>query len=623
MASSAELRKDRDLFGDFVSHLNNHYRRRGLFLQLDKWEYFDKTKAFDNHRTQDEYNKHVCNCDAFVCLFHTKAGEFTQEEFKLASDECCSRGLPLFIYFRRLTLWDKIKGVSESLDEFKKTCIESELQYFWGEYETNDKLHLDFVLWLDSYLFDGQSELKTENGNVVLGDVIVAKMSQLPFAANNEDFKKLSKTIWDYPGKIDKLRKRTEKYPDEQDFRDELQQALDDYNKAIDEFARYQQTLLDTAKFIADRRMAQTDKKLQRAMDAFEAGDMAGANTILKEIDIEAEEFNKSFENDRNQMHKYIEAFQLQAKTVMAEVEKPIKERRSLVADIYAKADDWANRSAYDPKKYAKLLFDYASFLDDYAYYEDAETIFLRQIALSEKVYGSDSTNTASSYNDIGVVFYHRSEYNKALEYYMKALHVFKNVHGDNHPDTSLIYNNIGMLYNKQNDYPKALDYLLKDLAISENVLGANNPNTATSYNNIGSVYKNQGKYSKALEYFFIALKIYKKELDNNHPSIAKSYNNIGEAYYGQNEYKEALEYHRKALKIRETVLGVDHPDTAISYNNIGMVYKSQGNYDKALEFTNRALEIYEQKLGHDHVLTLKMRENIEKVKEAMRMVNS
>ena len=62
LASSAELRKDRDLFGDFVQHLNNHYANRGLFFQLDKWEYFDNLKAFNDNRTQSEYNKHIEAC---------------------------------------------------------------------------------------------------------------------------------------------------------------------------------------------------------------------------------------------------------------------------------------------------------------------------------------------------------------------------------------------------------------------------------------------------------------------------------------------------------------------------------------------------------------------------------
>ena len=564
LASSAELRKDRDLFGDFVQHLNNHYANRGLFFQLDKWEYFDSLNAFNDNRTQSEYNKHIEACDVFVCLFYTKAGKFTQEEFDIAMGECHKRKLPLFISMRDLE-----EGVTEedSLTQFKERL--KKMEYFWLSYGTNDKLHLDFVLWLDSYIFDGKSPIKVENGHVMLEDIKVADMSGLSFAANNDAFKQMYQEIQDYPEKIEKLRIRTEKFPDEQDFKDDLQQAINSYNALTKEFERYQQTLLDTAKFIADRKHEQSSEKLQRAIDAFESGDMAGANAILKEIAIEASEFNKNFEHDRAQMHKYIEAFQLQAKTEMADLSTPIEERITRVAKIYAKADDWASRSAYDKKKYAKLLFDYADFLDDYAHYKEAEKIYLRQIALSEEIYEKDSTDIATSYNNIGLVYNRQGDYDKALEFYFKALDIYEKVLGKEHPYTATSYNNIGSVYWKQGIYDKALEYYFKALDIKEKVLGKEHPSTATDYNNIGSVYDNQGDYDKALEYYSKALDIVRKVLGEMHPYSASTHNNIGSVYYSKGDYDKALEYFEKALAIFLKVLGPDHPNTKTVQRNI------------------------------------------------------
>ncbi len=607
LASSAELRKDREKFADFVMNLQKHYSKRGLGFQLEKWEYLDP--AYNGRRKQDEYNDVIKKCDVFVALFHNKAGRYTLEEFDLAVQECQTRQLPLFIYFREQTFFDKLKNGTAGLKPITDRI--AKLKHFWGSYGTNDKLHLDFVLWLDSYIFDGKSPIKVENGHVMLEGIKVADMSGLSFAANNDAFKQMYQEIQDYPEKIEKLRIRTEKFPDEQDFKDDLQQAINSYNALTKEFERYQQTLLDTAKFIADRKHEQSSEKLQRAIDAFESGDMAGANAILKEIAIEANEFNKNFEHDRAQMHKYIEAFQLQAKTEMADLSTPIEERIARVAKIYAKADDWASRSAYAKEKYEQLLFDYASFLDDYAYYKEAEKIYLRQITLSEELYGKDSEDTATSYNNIGSVYDDQGDYDKALDFYFKALDIHEKVLGKEHPSTATSYNNIGSVYDDKGDYDKALEYHFKALDIREKVLGKEHPDTATSYNNIAGVYYSKGDYDKALEYYFKALHIDEKVLGKEHPDTAIDYNNIGSVYWNQGDYDKTLEFYFKALDIREKVLGKEHPSTATIYNNIGSVYWNQGDYDKALEYYFKALDIKEKVLGKEHPSTATSYNNI------------
>ena len=50
-------------------------------------------------RLQDEYNKAVRACDIFVCLFFTKTGKFTEEEFDTAHRQFKKTGCPLIYTF--------------------------------------------------------------------------------------------------------------------------------------------------------------------------------------------------------------------------------------------------------------------------------------------------------------------------------------------------------------------------------------------------------------------------------------------------------------------------------------------------------------------------------------------
>ncbi len=319
----------------------------------------------------------------------------------------------------------------------------------------------------------------------------------------------------------------------------------------------------------------------------------------------------EEFENNKQKIHQRIDELRQQTKTVMANEDETIAARIFKVIELYKKADQWAAATDYDKEKYSNLLYDYAGFLNKYGLYHDAKAVYLRQISLAEELHGEEDKGTATSYNNIGTVYYNLACYNQALKYYNKALTVYEKSHGTEHLDNAATYSNIAAVYIIRSDLKKALEYYFKTLAMHEKILGTNNPSTATSYSNIGMVYYKQGDYSKAMEYYNKALAIQEKVIGLEHFDTSISYNNIGMVYYELANYDKALEYHSKALAIREKKLGINHPSTGTSYNNIGMDYCKKGNYAKALECYFMALEIFKNKRGEEHPETANTYNNI------------
>jgi tetratricopeptide (TPR) repeat protein len=629
LASSSELHDDRVAFADLIERLQNQYESRGYSFLLKKWEYLNP--AYNKRRKQDEYNDVIKQCDVFLALFYSKTGKYTVEEFDEAIKESKKREFPLLIYFKDL----KEQEESAKLRELKERIVE-ELDFFWGQYDTNDKLHLEFVLWLDSFLFGGKSEFKVENGTVTMGDVKVAQMSQLPFAANNDDYMRMYRDLQDFPEKIKTLSDRVKKYPDDQDFRNELNQALDRNEALTDEFEEYQQILLDTAKHIADKRQEQAGEKLQRAIDAFENGDLRGANAILREIAIDSEEQQhiEKYEkykrrSDKAQdltnqaksvVHQDISALQLQAKTEMADVETPIDVRIIRVTEIYSKADDWAQRSDYDDASYIKLLFDYAKFLESNSRFEDAEHVYLRLIEKLEKKYGPDYTDNATAYHNIGDVYFQLGNTQKALELFKKALTIRIDVFGEYHPDTATSYNKIGILYyvirkrkkgskGKKEDYDKALNYLNKAKTIREKVFGTNHVDTADTYYSLSMVYNAIHNKRENERYLEKVIKIRKRKdfFDKGDLEKASYYDTLGFYLKSKENYEEALDYFKKALSIRKKNLGHDNISIANSYERIGLIYLQLGKLDFALDAFHNSLSIREITLGENHSMTAVM----------------
>jgi tetratricopeptide (TPR) repeat protein len=243
--------------------------------------------------------------------------------------------------------------------------------------------------------------------------------------------------------------------------------------------------------------------------------------------------------------------------------------------------------------------------------YDTALDYYKKDLAINEKVLGTEHPYTATSYNNIAGIYESKGDYNTAFDYHKKALAIREKVLGTAHPSTATTYNNIAGIYESKGDYDTALDYHKKALAIKEKVLGTAHPSTATSYNNIGLIYKAQGDYDTALDYYKKDLAIREKILGTTHPSTATTYNNMAGIYESKGDYNTALDYYKKALAIKEKVLGTAHPSTATTYNNIASIYKAQGDYDTALDYHKKALAICEKVLGTEHPDTATTYNNI------------
>ena len=70
LASSSELKEDREEFERLVSRKNNYLVPRGVFLEVVLWE--DFLDAMSQTGLQEEYNKVIRDFDIFVMLFFTR-----------------------------------------------------------------------------------------------------------------------------------------------------------------------------------------------------------------------------------------------------------------------------------------------------------------------------------------------------------------------------------------------------------------------------------------------------------------------------------------------------------------------------------------------------------------------
>ncbi|MCL2137639.1 MAG: tetratricopeptide repeat protein [Coriobacteriia bacterium] len=247
-------------------------------------------------------------------------------------------------------------------------------------------------------------------------------------------------------------------------------------------------------------------------------------------------------------------------------------------------------------------LFNWAGCaLEEIGNYPESLSCHHKALAIREQILGEEHLDTATTYNNLAMVYHDMGNYVMAHEYYKKAMTVREQLLGEKHPDTAEIYNNIGLACRDLGDYKKALHYVEKALEIREDMLGKKHTKTAIIYNSIARIYRSLGDYTKALLFFKLALEIREQKLGDMHPDTAETYNNMALVNLDLGHYMKAMQYFEKALIVRKTILGEVHPDTATTYNNMAEVFRDQGDYGKALEYHEKALAVRRLLLGEEH----------------------
>lgn len=160
IASSSELKEDREKFKLFIGLENDRLVDKGIYLKLEQWEYFKD--SISTTRLQDEYNESIRQSDLVICLFYTKVGKYTAEEFYTAYEIFKAQGKPrIWTYFKNadIKMGSIVKEDMNSLFALKEKL--GELGHFYTEYTSSDDLILKYGRQLQMILPEYESSSET------------------------------------------------------------------------------------------------------------------------------------------------------------------------------------------------------------------------------------------------------------------------------------------------------------------------------------------------------------------------------------------------------------------------------------------------------------------------------
>ncbi|MEL6780216.1 MAG: hypothetical protein AAFO06_23540 [Cyanobacteria bacterium J06597_16] len=165
LASSSELKADREQFEIFIYRKCKAWFDRGIFLHLDIWE--DFLDAVSPEGLQSEYNKVVQGSDIFVLLVQNKVGKYTTEEFHEALGQFSAERKPfIFTYFKPPTTTDRddLQSLWAFEDELKK------LRHYKTPYTSIEGLREHFGNQLDKLAENGFIRVEPVAGAAASGN---------------------------------------------------------------------------------------------------------------------------------------------------------------------------------------------------------------------------------------------------------------------------------------------------------------------------------------------------------------------------------------------------------------------------------------------------------------------
>jgi CHAT domain-containing protein len=249
----------------------------------------------------------------------------------------------------------------------------------------------------------------------------------------------------------------------------------------------------------------------------------------------------------------------------------------------------------------ASTLNNLASLYQSQGLLKRSQLLYLRSLAIKEKVLGIKHPSLAIGLNNLALLYQSQGLYERAEPLYLRALAISEKILGVDRPDAANIYNNLALLYKSQGLYERSEPLYLRALAIKERSLGADHPDLAAILGGLAGLYREQRLYEKAESLYLGALAIKEKSLRADHPDLAVALNNLALLYQAQGLPERAEPLYLRSLAIKEKVLGVDHSELATTLNNLAESYREQGLCEKAESLYLRALAIKEKVLGVDH----------------------
>lgn len=214
--------------------------------------------------------------------------------------------------------------------------------------------------------------------------------------------------------------------------------------------------------------------------------------------------------------------------------------------------------------------------------YPDSALYFLRKAeVLADSLDFVEARGESKSW--IGVSFYIKGEYDRALPYFMESLRIFTAL-GD-HSGIAGAFNHVGLILTTQKRFQDAIAYHRRGVYHAE--LARDISRLSRNNFNIGLNYDELSAYDSALHY--LTLSLAQSKSADIHQIVVMSYNRIAKMRFHRGQYDLAKTFYDSALN---HPVGQTNWERAFAWSGLAEVYDALDEHARAIAAGLKGLSI-------------------------------
>ena len=519
ISASEEMHDEKIQFASLIENLNEALALKGVELERVKWD-----PASDG--SVEDFMAEVKECEMCLTLHWQELAENAEEELAAAYHELKDGHNPqnLYIFFK-----EPCPEINQALTQFKEGIV-SKYGHFFCKFENVDTMNLQFVMQLlkaQDQLQDKQDPfIVVSSGKVKAGDKELVDLDKIPFASLNKEYQRLKQESDELAKKLAEAKEKHRSDPDDEDIEELYFTLKRQYKDLTEEFNQYQNHLYDIALSFAKLDGERYSERIRKAKEEFEKGNVIAADEILnmEEMKREAEQEKLQYKQHEDNLRTKIEEFTMKAETVMGNTDYSVSDRYLQACDAYEQAIEIAKLIHYEDEKLVEIIFVYAQMLFDIYQFKEAQDRYLESLQIYQKLavkdYKKYESSISMTLNNIGGIYFYRSQYEEAARYFSDAISMYKNVPDCRVGELIKMLYNLAVAYSECEHYVESEDFYNQALELAEQMAKDNPtdflPGIAMILNGLGLLKSNMNEFDEALDVYNKVLKICAEYVEDN-----------------------------------------------------------------------------------------------------------
>nr|MDQ3017332.1 tetratricopeptide repeat protein [Bacteroidota bacterium] len=260
-------------------------------------------------------------------------------------------------------------------------------------------------------------------------------------------------------------------------------------------------------------------------------------------------------------------------------------------------------KSGKENPKYSSSLMLFGQLKALTSDYEESEILLNEAMAISVRVNGKDSHQTAQAHSGLAILYAESGHPEKAIPHFIENLRISEIRYGKDDERYAVSLMQVGICYQHMDLPGRSEEYLLKSLSYYQST-GVNNlpelakGNYISLLYNICNTYEAMGKYDKALP-IILEVDSFCNSSSGNLlvcRGVGLSKGNILSSLGYKSEAENAFQQYKQYI-LDETGR-TDNPQYGKALTNLAILYLEEGNFEKARPMLEESCSIFDNLYG-------------------------